>query len=50
MMNHSAVSNVATTRTNFNRVQVHSRVTASSDGTYLTIHSVDWVWEFTPNE
>jgi hypothetical protein len=42
--------NVATTRANFNRVQVHSRVTASSDGTYLTIHSVDGVWEFTPNE
>jgi hypothetical protein len=42
--------NVATTRANFNRVQVHSRVTASSDGTYLTIHSVDGIWEFTPNE
>ena len=42
--------NVATTRTNFNRVQVDSRVTASSDGTYLTIHSVDGVWEFTPDE
>ena len=41
--------NVATTRMNFNRVQVHSRVTASSDGTYLTIHSVDGIWEFTPN-
>lgn len=42
--------NVATTRANFNRVQVHSHVTASSDGTYLTIHSVDGVWEFTPEE
>ena len=42
--------NVATTRANFNRVQVHNRVTASSDGTYLTIHSVDGVWEFTSNE
>jgi hypothetical protein len=42
--------NVATTRTNFNRVQVDTRVTASSDGSYLTIHSVDGVWEFTPNE
>lgn len=38
--------NVATTRANFNRVQVHNRVTASSDGTYLTIHSVDGIWEF----
>ena len=38
--------NVATTRANFNRVQVHSEVTASSDGTYLTIHSVDGRWEF----
>ncbi|WP_435360714.1 twin-arginine translocation signal domain-containing protein [Haloarchaeobius sp. DFWS5] len=38
--------NVATTRENFNRVQVHSKVTASSDGTYLTIHSVDGLWEF----
>jgi hypothetical protein len=42
--------NVATTRANFNRVQVHNRVTVSSDGTYLTIHSVDGIWEFTPNE
>jgi hypothetical protein len=42
--------NVATTRANFNRVQVHSRVTASSDGSYLTIHSVDGIWEFTPDE
>jgi hypothetical protein len=38
--------NVATTRENFNRVQVHTAVTASSDGTYLTIHSVDGLWEF----
>ncbi len=38
--------NVATTRENFNRVQVHDAVTASSDGTYLTIHSVDGLWEF----
>lgn len=38
--------NVATTRENFNRVQVHSKVTASSDGTYLTIHSVDGLWNF----
>ena len=38
--------NVATTRENFNRVQVHSKVTVSSDGTFLTIHSVDGVWDF----
>lgn len=38
--------NVATTRTNFDRVQVHDRVRASSDGTYLTIHEVDGEWEF----
>lgn len=38
--------NVATTRANFNRVQVHNRVTASSDGTFLTIHSVDGLWNF----
>lgn len=38
--------NVATTRENFNRVQVHSEVTASSDGTSLTIHSVDGLWAF----
>jgi hypothetical protein len=38
--------NVATTRTNFNRVQVHNKVTASSDGTFLTIHSVDGLWNF----
>jgi len=42
--------NMATTRANFNRVQVHDRVTASSDGSYLTIHSVDGIWEFTPDE
>lgn len=42
--------NVATTRENFNRVQVHSEVTASSDGTYLTIHSVDGLWNFDPND
>jgi len=41
--------NVATTRSNFNRVQVHNRVTASSDGTSLTIHSVDGLWNFTPD-
>lgn len=41
--------NVATTRENFNRVQVHTRVTASSDGTYLTIHSVDGLWNFDSN-
>lgn len=41
--------NVSTTRENFNRVQVHSKVTASSDGTYLTIHSVDGLWNFTSN-
>lgn len=40
--------NVATTRENFNRVQVHSKVNASSDGTYLTIHSVDGLWNFDP--
>lgn len=38
--------NVATTRENFNRVQVHDRVRASSDGTYLSIHSVDGQWTF----
>lgn len=38
--------NVATTRETFNRVQVHDRVIASSDGTYLTIHSVDGQWDF----
>jgi len=38
--------NVATTRENFNRVQVHTEMTASSDGSYLTIHSVDGLWEF----
>lgn len=42
--------NVSTTRENFNRVQVHSRVTASSDGTSLTIHSVDGLWNFDSNE
>ncbi|MFC7133626.1 hypothetical protein ACFQJ3_10860 [Salinibaculum sp. GCM10025337] len=42
--------NVSTTRENFNRVQVHSKVTASSDGTYLTIHSVDGLWNFDSNE
>ena len=42
--------NVSTTRENFNRVQVHSQVTASSDGTYLTIHSVDGQWNFDSNE
>lgn len=38
--------NVATTRENFNDVQVHDRVTASSDGTSLTIHSTDGTWTF----
>ena len=38
--------NVATTRENFNSVQVHSKVTASYDGTQLTIHSVDGLWDF----
>lgn len=38
--------NVSTTRENFNRVQVHDQVTASSDGTSLTIHSVDGSWTF----
>lgn len=42
--------NVATTRENFNRVQVHSKVTASSDGTSLTIHSVDGLWKFDSND
>lgn len=42
--------NVSTTRENFNRVQVHSKVTASSDGTYLTIHSVDGLWDFDSND
>jgi hypothetical protein len=41
--------NVATTRTNFNRVQVHNEVTVSSDGTFLTIHSVDGLWNFDSN-
>lgn len=38
--------NVSTTRENFNSVQVHDRVRASSDGTYLSIHSVDGKWTF----
>lgn len=38
--------NVATTRETFNRAQVHDRVRASSDGTTLTIHSVDGEWNF----
>lgn len=38
--------NVATTRGNFNRVQVHQAVRASSDGTSLTIHAVDGDWSF----
>jgi hypothetical protein len=38
--------NVATTRENFNRVQVHDHVTVSSDGTSLTIHSTDGEWTF----
>lgn len=38
--------NVATTRENFNAVQVHDRVRVSSNGTYLTIHSVDGQWTF----
>lgn len=38
--------NISTTRENFNRVQVHDQVTASSDGTHLTIHSVDESWDF----
>jgi len=42
--------NVATTRENFNRVQVHTAVTASSDGTYLTVHSVDGLWDFDSND
>lgn len=42
----SGCFNVATTRENFNRVQVHDRVRASSDGTFLTIHSVEGKWSF----
>jgi hypothetical protein len=42
--------NVATTRENFNRVQVDNHVTASSDGTSLTIYSVSGLWEFSQNE
>jgi hypothetical protein len=38
--------NVATTRENYNRVQVHQAVRASSDGTSLTIHAVDGQWTF----
>jgi hypothetical protein len=38
--------NVSTTRENFNAVQVHDRARASSDGTYLTIHSTDGTWSF----
>lgn len=38
--------NVATTRETFNRAQVHDRVRASSDGSSLTIHSVDGRWPF----
>ena len=42
--------NVSTTRENFNRIQVHNRITASSDGTHLTIHSVDGLWTFDSND
>lgn len=38
--------NVSTARENFNRVQVHDRVRASSDGTSLSIYSVDGDWTF----
>jgi hypothetical protein len=38
--------NVATTRENFDAVQVHDRVSVSSDGTYLSIHSVEGTWAF----
>jgi len=38
--------NVATSRENFNRVQVHDRVRVSSDGTSLSVHSVDGEWTF----
>lgn len=38
--------NVSTTRENFNSVQVHDRVRASSDGTSISIHSVDGKWTF----
>jgi hypothetical protein len=34
----------------FNRVQMHNRVTASSDGTTLTIHSVDGLLAFSSDE
>ena len=40
----SGCFNVATSRENFNRVQVHDRVRASSDGMSLSIHSVDGQW------
>ncbi|WP_323674618.1 hypothetical protein [Halorubellus sp. PRR65] len=42
--------NVRTTRENFNAVQVHQRVRASSDGTSLTIHSTDGQWAFDSDE
>jgi hypothetical protein len=42
--------NVATTRANFDRTQVHDRVRAASDGTYLTIYEVDGDWSFGPTE
>ncbi|WP_255151364.1 hypothetical protein [Halorarius halobius] len=38
--------NVNTTRKTFDRAQVHDRVRASSDGTYLTVHAVDGEWNF----
>jgi hypothetical protein len=47
---HIGCYNVRTTRENFNAVQVHQRVRASSDGTYLTIHSTDGQWQFESTE
>lgn len=42
--------NVATTRENFDRVQVHQAVRASSDGTELAIHAVDGDWAFADDD
>ena len=39
-------TNDTTSRTDFNRVQVHDRVRASTDGSSLSIHSVDGNWTF----
>ncbi len=38
--------NVATTRANFDRTQVHDRVRAASDRTYLRIYKIEGDWSF----